>query len=69
MKNIFFKWLLAISLGITLSSTAMMANAYQCEWRDGHKVCWHNGEHHCRWVEGHWHNGYYYRGHQVCWAN
>ena len=69
MKNLFYKILLTTVIGLGISSVPMVSEAYQCQWQNGHKVCWHNGTRNCRWVNGHWHNGYYYRGHKVCWIH
>lgn len=67
MKNQLTKWVFIAAIGVSLVSTSIIANAYRCEWHNGHKVCWHNGERQCRWVNGHWHNGHYISGHKVCW--
>ena len=69
MKNQLYKWLLIAVIAMSFTAASMIAAAYQCEWRNGQKICWHNGERHCRWVNGYWHHGYYYRGHKVCWYN
>lgn len=67
MKQLLYKGILIAGISLSLSTISMNTQAYQCEWRNGHRICWHNGETHCRWVHGYWHHGYYYRGHKVCW--
>lgn len=62
MKILIYTWIFIVGISLGFSSNAQ---AYQCYWHHGQKVCWHHS--HCRWVHGHWHNGYYYRSHKVCW--
>jgi hypothetical protein len=69
MKKIFYTMLVAAGISLSLSAISMDAQAYQCGWRNGHRVCWQNAyaERNCHWVKGYWSYGYYFRGHKVCW--
>ena len=78
MKNKFYISALTLFLALNLTGFSVDAEAYNCQWHHGHKVCckWHNGRRvcwsqrhyrHCKWVGGYWHHGVHYNGKRVCW--
>lgn len=66
MKPI-FKWIILSATTLVISLTPVISEAgHHCKWKNGQKVCWHTGKHHCYWVKSHWSHGKHIKAHKVC---
>ncbi len=66
MKHFFSKFLATVLIIFAFASFPVVSQAYHCQWRDGHRVCWHTQQNRCYWVNSYWRHGYYHPAHKVC---
>lgn len=75
--NLLKKSLLVLTVTLAVSALSTASEAYRCAWRNGHRVCWHEGTTNyrvyktttvasCYNTRGFWRGGVWHAGSRVC---